>query len=219
MQIPHSRPLQATKRNKMNHFLLTGSVFAYLCEKRNITMARDITHAERAAIYYHLSGKCSDWTQLYIIAKGNGALDRLSTDESRAATVSRWKKSESIQNAIKETAYILQREREEADKRAVEAYKMNQENPDGETPLTEVNFLDRDEFLAYLNKQANRIQDEKTRNETLKMISDNLRFKDMEKENEEHEEQVRAYLPLQCHDCVLYQRCKGCPLEKCLNAE
>ena len=178
-------------------------------------MAKELTHAEKAAIYYHLSGKCTDWAQLYRIAKGDDALDRLSNDESRAATVSRWKKSESIQNAIKETSYLLQREREEAYKRAVEAYRQNQENPEGDKILSEVNFLDRDEFLAYLNKQANRIQDEKTRNETLKMISDNLRFKDMEKESEAGEDMHRFYTPLTCHDCELYKRCKECTFDVC----
>lgn len=183
-------------------------------------MAKELTHAERAAIYYHLSGKCSDWAQLYRIAKGDDALERLSSDESRAATVSRWKKSESIQNAIKETAYLLQREREELDAKAVENYKEGKERAEqGETLSETTNFLDRDEFLAYLNKQANRIQDEKTRNETLKMISDNLRFKDMEKENGESEEMRRFYTPMICEECPLYVRCKKCPLEKCPNAE
>lgn len=181
-------------------------------------MAKELTHAEKAAIYYHLSGKCTDWAQLYRIAKGDDALDRLSNDESRAATVSRWKKSESIQNAIKETSYLLQREREEADKRAVEAYRENQENPEGDKILSEVNFLDRDEFLSYLNKQANRIQDEKTRNETLKMISDNLRFKDMEKENASGEDIQRFYVPMTCQECAIYQKCRDCNLPICPKA-
>lgn len=181
-------------------------------------MAKELTHAEKAAIYYHIFGKCEDWVQLYKIAKGEDAYNRLS-EISRAAMVSRWKLSEPVQTMIKDTNYIREREREEADKRAVEAYRENQENPEGDKILSEVNFLDRDEFLAYLNKQANRIQDEKTRNETLKMISDNLRFKDMEKESEGYEEMRRFYLPLQCHDCELYKRCKECPLEKCPNAE
>lgn len=182
-------------------------------------MAKNITIPERAAVYYHICAGCNDWAQLYKIAKGEDALDRLNSDESRAATVSRWKKSEHIQNAIKETTYLLQREREEADRRAVEAYRENQENQEGDKLLSEINFLDRDEFLAYLNKQANRIQDEKTRNETLKMISDNLRFKDMEKETQDAEEIRRFYTPMTCDECVLYQRCKVCPLDKCPNAD
>ena len=50
------------------------------------------------------------------------------------------------------------------------------------------------------------------------MISDNLRFKDMEKDKED-EEIRRFYLPLTCQDCDLYNRCKVCPLDKCPNAE
>ena len=181
-------------------------------------MAKELTHPEKAAIYYHIVGKCEDWAQLYKIAKGNEAYDGLA-EASRPAMVSRWKLSDHIQTAIKETTYLLQREREEADRKAVEAFKENQENPQSEGNLSDVNFLDRDEFLAYLNKQANRIQDEKSRNETLKMISDNLRFKDMERESGNDQETHRFYTPITCQECELYKRCQVCPLDKCPNVE
>ena len=87
-------------------------------------------------------------------------------------------------------------EREEAQARAVQAFKDNQEREDGKGNLAEINFLDRDEFLSYLNKQANRIQDEKSRNETLKMISDNLRYKDMDREKEGDEDIRRFSTPM-----------------------
>ena len=50
-------------------------------------MARDITQAEKAALYYHLVGKCNDWEQLYKIAKGEEAFNKLST-ASKSASVS-----------------------------------------------------------------------------------------------------------------------------------
>lgn len=180
-------------------------------------MAKELTQAEKAAIYYHLVGKCDDWSQLYNIAKGEGTLEKMEKS-SRPSMVSRWKNADHIQTAIKEISFLLQREREEFAERAVQAYKDNQENPTSGTTLAEVNFLDRDEFLSYLNKQANRIQDEKTRNETLKMISDNLRYKDMDKEKEEDEEVRRFYTPMVCHECPLYIRCQKCPLDECPNA-
>lgn len=180
-------------------------------------MARDITQAEKAALYYHLVGKCNDWEQLYRIAKGEETFSKLSPG-SKSASVSKWKNSDAIQAEIKNISYLVQKEREEAETRAVEAYRNNQEKEDGKGNLAEINFLDRDEFLAYLNKQANRIQDEKTRNETLKMISDNLRYKDMDKDNGEGQEIIKAYIPINCNECELYKRCKICPLDKCPNA-
>lgn len=178
-------------------------------------MAKEITQSERAAIYYHLVGRCDNWQELYKIAKGEDAYNRL-TEGSQNVAVSRWKNSDSIQNAIKEISYLLQKEREEIEARAVDNFKNRPQEEGGS--LSDVNFLDRDEFLQFLNKQANRISDEKTKNDYLKMISDNLRFKDMEKDKED-EEIRRFYIPLTCQDCDLYNRCKVCPLDKCPNAE
>lgn len=173
-------------------------------------MAKEITQAERAAIYYHLAGHCNDWQQLYKIAKGEEALSKLRSDDVRNVTVSRWKKSPTIQNAIKEIKCLLDMERKEIEEDAVKAYK---ESPE-ETEISEdVNFLDRDEFLKYLNRQANRIKDEKLRGDYLKMISDNLRFKEAEKVSED--EKVRAYLPIQCENCECYKRCAACTFTAC----
>ena len=66
-----------------------------------------------------------------------------------------------------------------------------------------VNFLDRDEFLKFLNDRANEVQDDKLRNDILKMLSDNQRYKDIDKA--ENQEINRFYTPLTCSDCPLYQ--------------
>lgn len=166
-------------------------------------MAREITQAEKAAIYYHLVGGCSDWAQLYRIAKGEDAYNGLSK-ESKAPTVSKWKNSDTMQKGIKDISCILQAEKKELEEKAVREARDEKGNPEN---LLETNFLDRDEFLQYLNKQANRIQDEKSRNETLKMISDNLRYKDMDKEGRE-DDLMRFYVPLTCHECPLYKQAK-----------
>lgn len=174
-------------------------------------MAREISLQERAAIYYHITAHCDDWYQLYRIAKGDEALNKLNSDEVRAATVSRWKKSEAIQNALKEIRCILDMEHREIAEQAVEDYK----NQPDDAELSEVDFLDRDEFLQYLNRQANRIHDEKIKNDYLKMISDNLRFKDAEKVSENEDEKIKAYLPIQCGECECYKRCAACTFDIC----
>ena len=71
----------------------------------------------------------------------------------------------------------------------------------------EVDFRDREQFLNFLNAEANRIKDGKTRLDMLKMLSDLQRMK--EAENGKNGEIQRFYSPLQCRDCELYRKAKG----------
>jgi hypothetical protein len=70
----------------------------------------------------------------------------------------------------------------------------------------EVDFRDREQFLNFLNAEANRIKDGKTRLDVLKMLSDLQRMK--EAENGKNGEIQRFYTPLQCRDCELYRKAK-----------
>lgn len=174
-------------------------------------MAREITQGEKAAIYYHLVARCTDWHQLYKIAKGNEAYARLTTEGARNVNVSKWKNSEQMKTAIKEIKYILEMEKKQIESDAIETHR----NEEDEKNLREVDFLDRGEFLKYLNKQANRIKDEKVKNDYLKMISDNLRFKDADKSTEEDQEIRRFYTPVLCSECEIYKKCSDCSFEVC----
>lgn len=80
------------------------------------------------------------------------------------------------------------------------------ENIDILQPL-EVDFRDREQFLNFLNAEANRIKDGKTRLDVLKMLSDLQRMK--EAENGKNGEIQRFYTPLQCSECVLYRKEKA----------
>ena len=71
----------------------------------------------------------------------------------------------------------------------------------------EVDFRDREQFLNFLNAEANRIKDGKTRLDVLKMLSDLQRMK--EAENGKNGEIQRFYTPLQCRDCELYRKAKA----------
>lgn len=68
----------------------------------------------------------------------------------------------------------------------------------------EVDFRDREQFLNFLNAEANRIKDGKTRLDVLKMLSDLQRMK--EAENGKNGEIERFYTPLQCSECALYRK-------------
>lgn len=74
-------------------------------------------------------------------------------------------------------------------------------------PGLEVDFRDREQFLNFLNTEANRIKDGKTRLDVLKMLSDLQRMK--EAENGKDGEIQRFYMPLQCQDCILYRKEKA----------
>ena len=87
--------------------------------------------------------------------------------------------------------------------------------PSKEKYTEKTNFLDRDEFLKFLNDRANQITDDKLRNDILKMLSDNLRYKDTERD--ENNEIQRFYTPITCENCEIYKRCKGCNVSGCPN--
>lgn len=71
-------------------------------------------------------------------------------------------------------------------------------------PRLEVDFRDREQFLNFLNAEANRIKDDKARLDVLKMLSDLQRLK--EADNGKNGEIQCFYMPLQCQDCELYKR-------------
>lgn len=170
-----------------------------------------LTELERAAIIYHIFGGCKDRRTLFSIAEGENRVKRLS-DKSLKTVATNWFKSHKIQSGIK---YFLTL-KQDHETEIIENY-LNSVGV-GETETTNqqkpkkhdngVNFLDRDEFLQFLNDKANSIQDDKLRNDILKMLSDNLRYKDSERD--ENNEIQRFYTPQTCENCVIYQRCKGC---------
>lgn len=79
-------------------------------------------------------------------------------------------------------------------------------NPDeSEEYERKIDYTNKAEFIQYLNDAANRITDDKLKNDILKMLSDHLDFKDENKRDEASKVQ-RFYMPLRCQDCVLYQQ-------------
>ena len=166
-----------------------------------------------AAIVFHVVENCSDWEQIYLIAKGPKSLNKV-TEDSKSTLIYRWKNKPEIKKAIQE----IKRQYETK----IENFKMSvlsgvENEPKNRATKNEsiekTNFLDRDEFLQFLNDRANQITDDKLRNDILKMLSDNLRYKDTERD--ENNEIQRFYTPITCENCAIYQKCKGCKLSGC----
>lgn len=178
-------------------------------------MLKDLTPAQQAAIYLHVVGGFNDWPELFQIAEGKERYNKL-TDKSKRQTVSKFKLSDAINEGIQDLRYILslkEKKIREDERKALETE--TRKNEKGETINDKTNFLDRDEFLKYLNDRANEIQDDKTRNDILKMLSDNLRYKDTERD--ENNEIQRFYTPVNCENCEIYNRCKSCKVSECPN--
>lgn len=173
----------------------------------------NLTELERAAIIFHVYGGCKDRKILYQIAHGENKVNKLKST-SLDVMCGNWFRSHKIQSGIKYFSTLKQEHESEIINKYIagletETTKRNEpKNQNNET-----NFLDRDEFLQFLNNKANTIQDDKLRNDILKMLSDNLRYKDSERD--ENNETQRFYTPLTCENCEIYKRCKGCNLSSC----
>lgn len=181
---------------------------------------RKLTTCEEIALFYHIFADEKNWNILYESAIGSERYNKLK-DNSKQKAVSNWKHSPRVTERVKQLIYEKQR-REEELKEEIRS-KTLQEIENGETESTkgtaknqntiQTDFLNRDEFLKFLNMRANQITDDKLRNDILKMLSDNMRYK--ESESEESTEIQRFYTPITCESCDIYKKCKSCKVENC----
>ena len=163
---------------------------------------RKLDPATQAAILYHVVFQVNDKIELFKIANTPQKYDSY-TDKSKSVILSNWWRSDAVQAGIIDLKYILESKLDEEVKKAVRE-RENEKMKGSTRSKEEVNFLNLDEFLAFANDQANKITDEKERRSWVEMIGKYMNFK----ENDEETEQIRAYTPLICSDCPLYQEAK-----------
>lgn len=173
-------------------------------------MIENIDKKTLAALYLYTFGGCNDWHELFKITLNTDKLKTLTPGTLQNYT-SKWKKSYQVQTALKELEQIKKAQELEIIKKYEES-NQEQTKP-GETEKKDItNFLSLDEFLKYANEQANSITDEKEKRAWVEMIGKYMNFKGSD---EGETEQIKAYLPLQCYSCELYNRCKSCNLSVC----
>ena len=173
----------------------------------------EININEYAAIVFHIVENCNDWTKIYTIAKGPKSLNKASQD-SINTMVYRWKNKPEIKKAIQELKQQYETKKENFKAAIIAGVETEPtKGTNKKDTITKTNFLDRDEFLKFLNSRANEITDDKLRNDILKMLSDNLRYKDTD--TDETTEIQRFYTPITCENCEIYKRCKGCTVSNC----
>ena len=164
---------------------------AYLRQIKQIGMKTNkLTYPQiKAAIYYGLDRELST-LEIYRICYPEDNIKDL------ASKASGWKRGQRV-------AAIFEEVQNEIRGREEERNKCTKTDENGKS-LQVVDFTDKGQFIQYLNQAANRITDDKLKNDILKMLSDHLDFKDESKRDESNQIQ-RFYLPLRCQDCKLYQ--------------
>lgn len=176
-------------------------------------MYNDLNERQKAAVLYHVVGGCNDWAELFIIAEGETRYNSL-TDKSKRQTVSNFKRSDKITQAVADLKYRIDRQKEEERKKIIQEWESESQNMQGLSGLNEdINFLDPEQFLQHANEQANRIKDDKERRSWLEMIAKLMNYK--EQNDSETTEIKRFYIMKTCENCEIYQRCKGCEFSKC----
>ena len=174
---------------------------------------RSLTPAEKAALYYQIFENVQDWKIIYRIAIGEKHANTLKQSTIQANT-SKWKESDRIRDAVDEIKRYFYFKRQELEKEIKDNISTGETEPTKEgRKMDFVNLLDRDTFLEEINRGANQAKEEKDKREYLKMISDNLRYKDTERD--ENNEIQRFYTPITCENCEIYKRCKGCNVSNC----
>lgn len=165
-------------------------------------MKIDYTVRERlAARLYILSGETISPSDLFTLAH-NGSLSDIAKMTSLPSTASRWLRSNKISKLLNSErgAYQL---RQEAERKKVEAEIFARVRP-GEkdfTPAGMVDYSRPENQVKKLNQLVNTAKDSGEALDALKvLLSRQTELSTARRE----ERQVRAYLPLSCHECPLY---------------
>lgn len=170
---------------------------------------KDLSDIEKAALlwgFYTTPDKKNGslWTQMFDLCHPG---KEYSTDISKKNVISEWRNSPSVVsfwNGIQAT----EDNRVESRVRSELAKLGPMENKPTTSALVDKvrDFTDVNQFIAFLNEQANTISDEKDKREYLKMLSDLMRFKEGSQQDQDI---MRVYMPLRCLECALYKREKG----------
>lgn len=163
------------------------------------------TEREKAAIRLHVFGGVDDWRLLFQMAGGYTESER-----SLTTLVSRWKRSPKVQTEIE----AQKREKFAADEaikeRLREEIRREEERRGSEAPervtRQKVDYANPDEQKRLLNDLINNTNDPDQKLDALKIIIAGQRD---DRQAAKEGKQVRAYLPQNCRDCVLYQREKA----------
>lgn len=170
---------------------------------------KNITEREKAVLYYHIFGGVTDWNLLYLLAdNGNG------NGETIPQLVSKWKHSQKVENALTEirqkwaliTAEFQEKGKAIAREEIIKAGESKRTKTGNEKPINEpIDYTNPTNQTKKLNELINTATDQSEVLDALKVIISSQRA---DKESAKQGRQVRAYVPINCTDCPLYQDIK-----------
>lgn len=177
----------------------------------------EVSNRERAALAAMALGLVDNWTECYIIGADK---TRSTLDGRKAASVyaSRWKHSERITGAFREIQNLIADQRaaaraeghkkavEELTRQADEEQRNSGVSTDGEQkkPVTLIDYSDPNNRKRLYNEVIRDAKtDPKTRLDAAKVFEQIQRD---DKQAAREQKQVKAFLPLCCYDCPLYQK-------------
>ena len=167
---------------------------------------KKLTDREKAAIYWHIFGGVEDWKLLYLAALDepyNGP------DKSLSDFASKWKRTPKIQaliEAVRESRFkILQAAQQKGfeEGRAAVRDNIRTETEPGARSTKFVDYSDPANQARKLNELINTADDPGEALDALKVI---IQTQKADREAAKDQKTVRAYIPLQCSGCPLYQK-------------
>jgi predicted Zn-dependent protease len=176
--------------------------------KGNTLQNAFITPREKAAIRLHVFGGVDDWRLLFQMAGGETA-----NEKSLTTLISRWKKSEKVKAETEtQRRELYAKEQEARDKIMAEILESEKEEETGGSESqagrskSRTDYTKPDEQKKLLNDLINNAKDPDAKLDALKIIIAGQRD---DRQAAKEGTQVRAFLPLNCRDCILYQREKA----------